>query len=137
MLLAELFDPESVRVLSIGPQAPVLDALEFMHQECVGSLVVFEDGELIGIVTERDYASKILLRNRSSKSTVVEDIMTRKVITGDPAMSVDACIALMTEKHIRHLPVLSAGVVVAVLSIRDLMHAIVNDQHAFLNQFDT
>lgn len=126
MLVKDLIGNGPARVIAIDKNSLVTEALEKMHDERVGSLVVLDDGLLIGIVTERDYAHKIVLKARSPETTKISEIMTAKVLTVDGDRSIDSCLALMTENKIRHLPVLDGDAVVGVLSIRDLTAAVVD-----------
>lgn len=127
-LVKHILDAKGRGVISIEPESSVLDAIKLMAEKGIGSLVVMQDGALKGIVTERDYARKVIIKGRASESTPVSDIMTAKVMTTAPETTVDKCMALMTEKKCRHLPVVEEGNVVAMISIGDLVQAIINDQ---------
>jgi CBS domain-containing protein len=109
------------KLLSIAPEASVLDALKLMAEREVGALVVLEGEKLAGIFSERDYARKVVLQGKSSKDTPVSEIMTRKVVCVRPDQSVEDCMALMTDKRIRHLPVLQGERVIGVISIGDVV----------------
>jgi CBS domain-containing protein len=115
-------------IFSVAPDDSVLDAIRLMAERHVGALVVMQGGTLVGIVSERDYARKVVLCGRSSADTRVSDIMSAPVTTVPRATAVNACLALMSERHIRHLPVVEADVVVGVLSIGDLVKAVIDDQ---------
>jgi CBS domain-containing protein len=119
---------------SIGPDQPVLAAIQLMADKYVGALLVMRGDELLGIVSERDYARKVILKGRSSADTPVREIMTANVITVAPGDSVHRCMRLVTDKHIRHLPVVDNGKVVGVLSIGDLVKAVIDDQAETLEQ---
>lgn len=119
---------------SIGPDQPVLAAIQLMADKFVGALLVMRDEQLVGIVSERDYARKVILKGRSSSTTPVRDIMTPEVITVTPGDSVHRCMRLVTDKHIRHLPVVENGKVVGVVSIGDLVKAVIDDQAEQLEQ---
>jgi len=119
---------------SIGPDQPVLAAIQLMADKYVGALLVMRGDELLGIVSERDYARKVILKGRSSAETPVREIMTANVITVAPSDSVHRCMRLVTDKHIRHLPVVENGKVVGVLSIGDLVKAVIDDQAETLEQ---
>jgi CBS domain-containing protein len=106
----------------------VYDALELLEEKNLGSLVVVENGILIGIFTERDYARKVILKGRSSQETTVRDIMTDRPIYVSPDTSIDACMQIMTDKFIRHLPVVANGELVGVISIGDLVKNIISEK---------
>lgn len=126
--VAQLLQEKPDRLLEIGPDDTVLEAVKRMADNHVGALLVMRASALVGIVTERDYARKVILRNRVSASTKVHEIMTESVITVEPQTHVNHCMQVMTERRIRHLPVLDAGAVVGIVSIGDLVRAVINDQ---------
>ncbi len=119
---------------SIGPDQPVLAAIQLMADKYVGALLVMRGDELLGIVSERDYARKVILKGRSSADTPVREIMTADVITVASGDSVHRCMRLVTDKHIRHLPVVDNGKVIGVVSIGDLVKAVIDDQAETLEQ---
>jgi len=119
---------------SIGPDQPVLAAIQLMADKYVGALLVMRGDELLGIVSERDYARKVILKGRSSADTPVREIMTASVISVAPGDSVHRCMRLVTDKHIRHLPVVDNGKVVGIVSIGDLVKAVIEDQAETLDQ---
>ena len=121
-------------VYTIGPEAPVLDAIRQMAERGIGALLVVRGDELIGIVSERDYARKVILKGRSSKDTPVAEIMTASPICVDPASTVDECMRLCTDQRVRHLPVMDNGRVVGVVSIGDLVKAVIDDQAVEIDQ---
>ncbi|MBS0582801.1 MAG: CBS domain-containing protein [Proteobacteria bacterium] len=121
-------------IYSIGPDQPVLAAIQMMADKFVGALLVMRGDELLGIVSERDYARKVILKGRSSSNTPVRDIMTAEVISISPHETVHRCMRLVTDKHIRHLPVVENGKVVGMLSIGDLVKAVIDDQAEQLEQ---
>ena len=128
-LVKHLLDIKGRNVISIAPDASVFDAIRLMADESIGSLVVLdENGRLAGIVTERDYARKVIVMGRSSKDTRVAEIMTTDVLTAASDHTVNACMEIMTERKIRHLPVIEDGRVIAMVSIGDLVQAIIADQ---------
>ena len=128
-LVTHLIAAKGRTVISISPDASVFEAIKLMAEKSIGSLVVLDaQGELAGIVTERDYARKVIVMGRSSKDTRVAEIMTSDVLTTDGNDTVNACMELMTEKKVRHLPVIEDGRVVAMVSIGDLVQAIIADQ---------
>jgi len=129
----QLLEAKSAEVHSIGPDAPVIDAIRLMAERRIGALVVMEGPRLAGILSERDYARKVVLQGRSSKDTPVRDIMTAQVITVAPQDSADHCMQLVTDSRIRHLPVLDGGQVVGVVSIGDLVKAVIAEQRQELD----
>lgn len=126
--VAQLLQEKPQRLVDVGPDDTVLEAVQRMADNHVGSLLVMRAGALVGIVTERDYARKVILRNRMSASTKVHEIMTASVITVEPNTHVNHCMQLMTEQRIRHLPVLDASEVIGIVSIGDLVRAVISDQ---------
>jgi CBS domain-containing protein len=130
----QLLEAKSPEVIAIGPEAPVIDAIRLMAERQVGALLVMEGPALAGILSERDYARKIVLQGRSSKDTPVRDIMTSTVVTVAPGDSIDRCMQLVTDRRIRHLPVLDDGAVVGVLSIGDLVKAVIELQRQAIDQ---
>jgi CBS domain-containing protein len=129
----QLLEAKSADVHSIAPDAPVIDAIRLMAERRIGALLVMEGTRLAGILSERDYARKVVLQGRSSKDTPVRDIMTAQVITVAPQDSTDRCMQLVTDSRIRHLPVLEGGQVVGVVSIGDLVKAVIADQRQELD----
>lgn len=121
-------------VWSIAPDATVYQAIEAMSEKQVGALIVLSGGRLAGIVSERDYARKVILRGRNSHYTQVKEIMTSPVLYVTPAQTVDDCMQLMTARRIRHLPVLEGDTVIGVLSIGDLVNWIVRSQQQTIDQ---
>ena len=136
-LVKHLLDAKGRQVISIAPDASVFDAIKLMADKAIGSLVVLDDNAaLAGIVTERDYARKVIIKGRSSRDTRVADIMTTSVITAASDHTVNACMEMMTEKKIRHLPVVEGGNVIAMISIGDLVQAIIADQKEEIEQLE-
>jgi CBS domain-containing protein len=129
-LLAE----KGSQVHTIGADEPVLKAIQGMADRYIGALLVMRGDELVGIVSERDYARKIVLKGRSSSATPVRDIMTVELITTAPEDTVETCMHLCTEKHVRHLPVMDNGKVVGIVSIGDLVKAVIDEQSTQIEQ---
>ena len=129
-----LLEAKAPEVFSIAPDAPVLDAIRAMAEKRIGALLVIDAGALVGIVSERDYARKIVLQGRSSHDTQVRDIMSSDVVTVRPVDTTDHCMELMTERRIRHLPVVEGDAVIGVISIGDLVKAVIEDQQLELDQ---
>ena len=129
----QLLEGKSADVFSISPDAAVIDAIRMMAERRVGALLVMEGARLAGIISERDYARKVVLQGRSSKDTPVRDIMTSQVVTVTPSDSTDRCMELVTNSRIRHLPVVEGGQVVGVVSIGDLVKAVIEEQRQELD----
>jgi CBS domain-containing protein len=127
-LVKHLLDSKGRDVLSIGPGDSVLDAIKLMAEKGIGALVVMDGDALAGIVTERDYARKVILKGRSSRETPVKDIMTPDVLTTSADQTVDSCMNMMTDHRIRHLPVVDGDRVTGLVSIGDLVKAKIADQ---------
>jgi CBS domain-containing protein len=129
-----LLEAKAPEVHSIGPDAPVIDAIRLMAEKQIGALVVIESGRLAGMVSERDYARKIVLQGRSSADTPVREIMTHDVLSVGPDDTADHCMQMVTHRRIRHLPVVVDGKVVGLVSIGDLVKAVIEDQQLELDQ---
>lgn len=123
-------------VHTIGPDASVFEALRLMAQKNIGALLVVDQGRLVGVVTERDYARKIVLMDRSSKDTPLRDIMTTAVMIVQPRRTSEECMALMTENRLRHLPVMDDGKLVGLISIGDLVKDIISSQKFIIEQME-
>jgi CBS domain-containing protein len=122
-------------VWSITPDAPVYEALKLMSEKNVGALLVIETGKPVGIISERDFARKAILKGKSSLDTPVSEIMTQKVISIHPEQSMEECMALMTDKHVRHLPVLVNDQVIGLISIGDVVKEIISYQKTLIQSF--
>ena len=120
----------------IHPDATVFDALNLMAQHNVGSLAVLENGALVGLITERHYAREIVLKGRTSPGTRVRDVMSTKVVFARPDQTVEECMAIMTAKAVRHLPVLEEGRLVGLVSIGDMVKSVIGDQQFTIEQLE-
>ncbi|AXY60242.1 CBS domain-containing protein [Acinetobacter sp. WCHAc010052] len=129
-----LKDKTSISVYTISPEATVLEAITLMAEKGIGALVVTEGEEVAGILSERDYTRKIALMQRKSFDTTVSEIMTAKVLTVSNATTVEECLNLMTDKHLRHLPVVESGKLIGLVSIGDLVKATMEDQKKLIEQ---
>jgi len=121
---------------SLNPQDSVFDALQTLASHDVGALMVLDSGKLVGVFSERDYTRKIALAGKSSKDTTVKDIMTRNVITVAPAVKTRDCLALMSQKSVRHLPIVDGEKVLGMISIRDIMNDIIADHELTISQLE-
>ena len=130
----QILDEKGNDVHAVDPDDMVFDAVKLMADKGIGAALVMEGDKLVGIVTERDYARKIILEDRSSKDTPVKDVMTKRVLCVSPERTVDECMALMTDKRSRHLPVVDHKQVVGVLSIGDLVKAVISEQKVLIDQ---
>jgi len=135
--VSELLRTRPASVRSVTPNETVFNALQLLADHEVGALVVMEDDKLVGIFSERDYTRKIALQGKSSKDTRVADIMTRNVFTIGPATRTRDCMALMSQKRIRHLPVVDGDTVLAMISIRDIMDDIIADHEITIAQLQS
>ncbi len=134
MLLGQLLDLKGHDIHSVAPGASVIDAIRAMAERHVGALVVMEGERLVGIVSERDYARKVILMGRSSSTTAVREIMTSPVVALDPGSTVDDAMRLMTDRRIRHLPIVAGGRVLGVVSIGDLVKCVIEDQRHTIDE---
>jgi CBS domain-containing protein len=137
LTVRQLLGRKGYAVHTIGPGASVLEALERMAEHDVGALVVVEDGDVVGLVSERDYARKVILKGRLSKDTPVAEIMSRHVFSVSSKETVPACMALMTDHRIRHLPVIENGQLAGIISIGDVVKIIIEDQRTTIEQLET
>src|SRR5437879_4550222 len=131
--IASILRNKGCNLWSVDPEATIYDAIALMAEKSIGALVVLSEGKLVGIVSERDYARKVILQGRSSKDTRVREIMTSSVITVTPENTVDECMRIITNRRVRHLPVLAGDEVMGVVSIGDLVRAIIAEQAATID----
>ena len=135
--VAAILESKSDRsVHRIGPDDTVFDAVQRMKQHNIGALLVTEGDELVGLITERDYARKVVLLSRASKDTPVREIMTSAVMVVQPERTCEECMALMTEKRLRHLPVMDCGKLAGIVSIGDLVKHIISEQKFVIDQLE-
>ncbi len=124
-------------VWSIAPTSTVFDAIHLMADKNIGALPVLENGRLVGIISERDYTRKVILKGKSSKETLVRDIMTKDLLTAHPSDSVGECLEVMTERRVRHLPVIEGGKMVGLVSIGDLVRRVISAQTATIDNLES
>jgi len=132
----QLLEGKNREVCVIDPRASVLEALRRMAECAIGALVVMADDDVVGIISERDYARKVILTGKSSSETLVEEIMSSPARTVTLDMTVSECMELMTDRHIRHLPVLDGEQLVGIISIGDIVKSIISDQDRRIEQFE-
>ena len=132
--VGQILEEKGNAVWSVRPDDTVFDSIRMMADKGIGSLLVMDDDRLVGIVTERDYARKVILEGKSSKKLAVRDVMTTRVLCVTPDRTVDECMALMTDKRARHLPVLDQKKVVGLVSIGDLVKATIAEQQILIDQ---
>jgi len=133
----QILDSKGYNVWTIGPDQSVLDAIKLMAEKGIGALVVVKDGRVAGILTERDYARKVILGGRSSRQTSVHEIMTTRVICTHLTNTAEECMAVMTDKRVRHLPVMDGEQLVGVISIGDLVKSIIDHQQFMIEQLES
>jgi CBS domain-containing protein len=133
-LVLQLLNEKGHGVWSIHPDDTVYNAIKQMAEKDIGSLVVQEEGRIVGIITERHYARNVVLRGRSSKSTPIREIMATRVVYARPERSVEECLAIMTQERIRHLPVMEDGRLIGIISIGDLVKSIIAQQKFIIDE---
>lgn len=135
-LVKHILNSKGHEFWSVKPNDTVFDAVKLMADKSIGSLLVMNGDKLVGIVTERDYARKVILEGKSSKGSSVKEVMNSKVLCVSPDQTVDECMALMTDKRIRHLPVLDHKHVVGIISIGDLVNAVISEQQILIDHLE-
>jgi CBS domain-containing protein len=136
MLVRDILRSKSGQVWRIGPQSTVYEALEMMADRDVGALLVVEGGEPVGMFSERDYARKVMLQGRTSQTTTVGELMSHPVFTVGPAETIENCMLTMTNRRIRHLPVLEHGRLIGLVSIGDILKAMIDDQQVLIDDLE-
>jgi len=134
--IAQLLNTKGDQIWSVEPKATIFEALEIMSEKEIGALLVMEDGKLTGIFSERDYARKVILKGKSSKETLVEELMTKKVFYIDSQNTINDCMAMMTAKRIRHVPVIEDNQVVGIVTIGDVVNQIISEQEVTINHLE-
>lgn len=135
--IKNIIQTKSKSIYAVTPQTSVLDALQVMMDKNISALLVMEGPELRGIFTERDYARKIILQGKASKETSIQEVMTTNLETVNLNASIEHCMKIMTERHIRHLPIVEDGIVAGVISIGDLVKFVIEDQKQTIEQLQT
>ncbi len=135
--IKNIIQTKSKSIYAVTPQTSVLDALQVMMDKNISALLVMEGPELRGIFTERDYARKIILQGKASKETSIQEVMTTNLETVKLNASIEHCMKIMTERHIRHLPIVEDGIVAGVISIGDLVKFVIEDQKQTIEQLQT
>ena len=133
----QLLKDKSPDVWSVAPDDSVYNAIQEMAKRGIGALVVVEDGKPVGMFTERDYARDLILKGKSSPKTAIREVMTKRVICVGPEKTIEECMAIMTEKHLRHLPVLENEELIGMISIGDLVKSIIDDQKFTIEQLES
>ena len=134
--IAQLLNAKGNQIWSVEPKATIFEALEVMSEKEIGALLVMEDGKLMGIFSERDYARKVILKGKSSKETPVGELMTKKVFYIDPQKTINDCMAMMTAKRIRHVPVIEDNQVMGIITIGDVVNQIISEQEITINHLE-
>jgi len=134
--IRHLLDTKGYKIWSINPDATVYEAIELLAEKDIGAVLVMDDDKLIGILSERDYARRLILKGRMSQDTEVRLIMTSDVITLKPDNTLEECMALMTQKHVRHIPILEDDKVIGVISIGDAVNATIANQEFLIEQLE-
>ncbi|UHG89123.1 CBS domain-containing protein [Spirosoma oryzicola] len=138
MKIRQILQGKAVNALySVSSNETVLDAIKLMADKNIGAVLVVDNGKLVGIFSERDYARKIILKDRHSSDTRVADVMTAHVITIEPEQSLEECMIIMSDRHIRHLPVMDMDTLVGIISINDVVTAIIRDQKTRIDSLES
>ena len=135
-IVSQILQGKGNQVWSVTPETTVYETLELMAEKNIGAVLVFKDGQIAGIFSERDYARKVALRGKSSRHTLVTEVMTSPVIAVRPGLSADKCMRLMTDRKFRHLPVVTDDQLVGIISIGDVVNALINEQEIIINHLE-
>jgi CBS domain-containing protein len=135
--IKQLLDGKSRDIISVSPNASVFDALKILADTDVGALLVMDDDRMVGIFSERDYARRVVLQGKTSRDTIVREVMTERIVCVQPNQTVEEAMAMMTEVRCRHLPVVEHGRVIGVVSIGDLVKEIISEQEFLIQQLET
>ena len=135
--ISEILTQKGATVWSVSPEATVFEAILMMAEKNIGALLVTENGKLAGIISERDYTRKVVVKGKASKTTAVKEILSSQVIHVSPSHTVEECLRLMTDHRFRHLPVLDGDKIVGIISIGDLVNWIISAQHTTISQLQT
>lgn len=135
--IKQVIAAKSPRIISVAPLATVFEALQLLAETDVGALLVMDDERLVGIFSERDYARRVVLQGKTSRETLVREVMTERVICAQPSQTVEEAMAMMTELHCRHLPVVEDGRLIGVVSIGDLVKEIISEQEFLIQQLES
>ena len=135
-IVSQILQNKGNQVWSVTPETTIYETLELMAEKNVGAVLVLEEGHIAGIFSERDYARKVSLQGKSSRDTSIADVMTSPVISVRPGLSIDKCMRLMTDRKFRHLPVVANDQLVGIISIGDVVNAIINEQGIIINHLE-
>ena len=134
--IKDILNNKDNKIWSVEPKTSIFEALIIMSDKEIGALLVIEDEKLVGIFSERDYARKVILKGKSSKNTLVGELMTKKVFYIDPEKTINDCMAIMTDKHIRHLPVINNDKVIGIITIGDVVNQIISEQEFTIHHLE-
>ena len=135
-IVKQILQTKGDQVWSVSPQTSIYDGLQLMADKEIGALLVIENGEIVGIFSERDYARRVILKGKSSKNTTIGEVMTKRVLCVHPSTTVNECMALMTQKKIRHLPVMEDDVLIGFISIGDVVKSIISEQEYLIEHLE-
>lgn len=134
--VSQILQGKGHQIWSVTPQATIYETLELMADKNIGAVLIMEDGQIAGIFSERDYARKVVLEGKSSRHTVIAEVMTSPVISVRPGLGVDKCMRLMTDRKFRHLPVVDGDKLIGLISIGDVVNMVLNEQEIIINHLE-